>query len=612
MAKRPQSSVAIETGGSKHVYFESPDPKSSESKSRTIVEEGSETLGDSDTSSSSQLQDDLISVSCSGDINLPDEEALLIDPGGTCTGLKPDQKGAAGTTSPVGNAPYIGPSFKYPNPNIPGKFKRKPFVDLLTVQQCDELKIKPLSCDACDSDFIEFDEAELCDVPNEWGFCLLGCFAGKWPGMINIKKLVNFWNVVCEVLPYVNGCVIFRFDRLEDMEKILQGGPFHCLGRPLLLKIFDFENPPHGVSCASVPVWVKFPFLPGKYWNLLAFSRLCLKIGKPVCSDRPTFEKTRPAFARLLVDVDPTKPPPKSVLLKQPDGSLIEQAVVIDFFPALCKKCKNFGHFAEACGSKKPADPLKTNSRKNTKDNGKNIVQTAVFVPESVSDDFLNKAGNSTGLKTLSSCPSKDVGKVHPPVLSPASTVAAGSVPPIVVVDVDDPAIFKMGEAVAAPPPVVSNSFVVLESPASVQSTDPAAATHESTKTQNADTLDKLPSGPTFPYNAEKQTALNPGTSVDACPAQTSHVDEMDFSPALSKSAKKKLKKKNKKDESAASSSSSEFTGKPEGEYPNPSGSGNVSSQSILDARNYSLGASISTDPKSTSCNVPRKKTVLK
>ncbi|KAK6150711.1 hypothetical protein DH2020_015643 [Rehmannia glutinosa] len=504
MVKHPQSSLANEKGGTKNIFFNSPIPDSSESKTRTIEGGDSETLGDSDSSSFAHSQDDLLSVSCTGDINLPEEDAILHDPRGICTGLKPDPKGAYGNTSPNGNGnvAYTGPSFKYPNPSIPSKFKRKSFADLLTVQQSDELKIKPMECDSTDSDFIEFNDDELCDIPNEWGYCLLGCFAGKCPGM---------------------------------------GGPFHCLGRPLLLKIFDFEKPPQGVNCAPVPIWVKFPFLPGKYWNPAAFSRLCSKIGKPICSDRPTFEKTRPAFARLLVDVNPTVLPPKSVLLKQKDGSFIEQSVVIDFFPAFCKKCKNFGHFVDDCGVKKPAENLKTHNGKKNKDNGKKIIQTAVFDPDCGSDDLRLKTGDSTTPKTLPSVPSKEDGKVHKSASTQTVFAETGSMLPIL--ETHDTTTISVGGTVIVPPTLVTNDFTV-----TAPTDTAAAAISDPLEAQKADKLVKLPPGPLPSHKAEKLAELNSGPSSSAdCPGQTSHDDDLEFSPALSKSAKKKLKKRTKK-----------------------------------------------------------------
>ena len=59
----------------------------------------------------------------------------------------------------------------------------------------------------------------------------------------------------------------------------------------------------------------------------------------------------RVSFARLLIEVDVTKPVPKVVYIEDAYGGVVEQTVHYDWVPSFCHKCQIAGH---DCGKKKP------------------------------------------------------------------------------------------------------------------------------------------------------------------------------------------------------------------------------------------------------------------
>lgn len=65
---------------------------------------------------------------------------------------------------------------------------------------------------------IELEEADVDRVQNLWGYCLLGCFAGRFPGLKAVKSMVDNWKIPCNILLHFNGWVVFQFEKEAYME----------------------------------------------------------------------------------------------------------------------------------------------------------------------------------------------------------------------------------------------------------------------------------------------------------------------------------------------------------------------------------------------------------
>ncbi|GAA0175161.1 hypothetical protein LIER_41859 [Lithospermum erythrorhizon] len=81
-------------------------------------------------------------------------------------------------------------------------------------------------------DFMENDDDVILDESDEipfvetWGYCLIGCFTGPFPGRQALNSLVKSWNVKCPIIPCANGWTVFRFVSDEDRFKVFNGGPY--------------------------------------------------------------------------------------------------------------------------------------------------------------------------------------------------------------------------------------------------------------------------------------------------------------------------------------------------------------------------------------------------
>ena len=198
-------------------------------------------------------------------------------------------------------------------------------------------------------DMLQIDEEDVDDIEEAWGYCLVGQFAGRFPGMAAVRTIQAGWKVKCKHWIHRSGWIVFKFDTLEDRLSVLNGGPYFIYGRNLMLKnmpkCFRFG----GEEIAIVPLWVQLPGLPLDCWNVRALSKIVSRIGKPITTDRLTHTKERLSFARVLVEVDASKELVTSVEMKLPTGDVYKQSVVFEYTPKYCKKCKSFGHLDGDC-----------------------------------------------------------------------------------------------------------------------------------------------------------------------------------------------------------------------------------------------------------------------
>jgi len=155
--------------------------------------------------------------------------------------------------------------------------------------------------------------------------------------------------VQCTHWIHRSGWIVFKFQTEEDRMKVLNGGPYFAYGRNLMLKVmprcFRFGDE----EVTKFPVWIQLPDLPLDCWNVRALSKITSRIGKPISTDKMTRTKERLSFARVMVEVDASKEPVKSVEISLPTGVVYHQTVVYEFMPKYCIKCKTCGHGEEDC-----------------------------------------------------------------------------------------------------------------------------------------------------------------------------------------------------------------------------------------------------------------------
>nr|GME06631.1 uncharacterized protein LOC105155259 [Ipomoea batatas] len=197
---------------------------------------------------------------------------------------------------------------------------------------------------------------EILTIKEQWGFALLGCFVGRFPGIHAIQTLVKEWKVECKFFTRPNGHVLFRFQSEEDRSAILKDGPYFLFGKRLFLKSLPEKFRLENEDFSILPIWVRFPFLPIECWSPTALGKIASCIGIPICADERTREQRmgRDEFARILIDVDTSKSVPDSVVVNMPNGDSLRQKVTFEQNPCYCTKCKSNDHLMDDCTGIKP------------------------------------------------------------------------------------------------------------------------------------------------------------------------------------------------------------------------------------------------------------------
>nr|GMD15953.1 uncharacterized protein LOC111395991 [Ipomoea batatas] len=214
---------------------------------------------------------------------------------------------------------------------------------------------------------------ELLVIKEQWAFALLGCFAGRFPGVTAIQALVDSWKVQCKWNTQPNDHVLFRFNTEEDRCSILSKGDYSLFGKPLFLKSlpehFHLENK----DFSTLPIWVQFPYLPSEFWGEIALSKIASCIGKPLWSDDTTKAMKKGGYARVLVEIDTSFHPLEAIPVSTPSGYSFSQEVYYELPPCFCTKCRSNDHYKEECNGKwkNPRRGRKSNRPKGQRGNSR-------------------------------------------------------------------------------------------------------------------------------------------------------------------------------------------------------------------------------------------------
>ncbi|XP_019259591.1 PREDICTED: uncharacterized protein LOC109237704 [Nicotiana attenuata] len=206
----------------------------------------------------------------------------------------------------------------------------------------------------------------------KWKTALIGYVLG---GNLSFKEMLKFvygvWNFVTTptVIMHDDGYFIFKFESMEDKERVMQQGPYTANNRPMILKDWDRNFQIKEESMRIVPLWVNFPGLPIQCWTEENLGRIASLLGKPVCTDKLTAECERISYARVLVDMDITQPLPEEVHIEILGQKSWIQMVEFEWKPKFCLECNNFGHDKAKC--QQMEEQKKKSNRKEEERRGK-------------------------------------------------------------------------------------------------------------------------------------------------------------------------------------------------------------------------------------------------
>ncbi|KAK9666724.1 hypothetical protein RND81_14G206500 [Saponaria officinalis] len=206
----------------------------------------------------------------------------------------------------------------------------------------------------CFAKEVVIDVDDIVDEMDYWSCTLVGTVMGRKTSIGELNTLVlKHWNHVSspEILYFSRGWFYFRFQSKEDMKNI-QSEAWNVNGFPLVFKAWSPTVAEELEVVTHVPVWVLFPNLDPCFWSSSALSKVSSFVGKPVCADETTTNKSKIAFARILIEVDISKELPRCMVLQTPFRDKIWQKIDYEWVPYFCTTCHKIGHTQDRCKKK--------------------------------------------------------------------------------------------------------------------------------------------------------------------------------------------------------------------------------------------------------------------
>lgn len=105
-------------------------------------------------------------------------------------------------------------------------------------------------------------------------------------------------------------------------------------------------------------------------------SKIASQVDTPLFTDKFTKNRERVNYARVLVEVDITQPPPHTMGITLPDGQDVELELRYESTLKLCSVCRQIGHYQTHCpivvatamgGRQEPPAVVPGHSRKSTR-----------------------------------------------------------------------------------------------------------------------------------------------------------------------------------------------------------------------------------------------------
>nr|XP_009759575.1 PREDICTED: uncharacterized protein LOC104212089 [Nicotiana sylvestris]XP_016484351.1 PREDICTED: uncharacterized protein LOC107804915 [Nicotiana tabacum] len=150
------------------------------------------------------------------------------------------------------------------------------------------------------------------------------------------------------------------------MHAVYYAGSYTISNQPINLKPwsedFDFSKE----FPSEIPLWVKFPNLPMNCWGSKSLSRIASVLGTPVFADECTTKQTRISFARMLVEINVSRPLPDEITVIDPKGKYFQQHVIYDWKPYFCGVYQVVRH---KCREKEKGDNQKDAQHKRNRNN---------------------------------------------------------------------------------------------------------------------------------------------------------------------------------------------------------------------------------------------------
>ncbi|KAG9444382.1 hypothetical protein H6P81_015722 [Aristolochia fimbriata] len=191
-------------------------------------------------------------------------------------------------------------------------------------------------------------------------FCLVGKFPGWRPSLSQIRawvaakwKLKGEWSIT--LLDHRH--VFIRLDNEADMLHVWPRNRWFVVGR--MMRVFKWFPTfvPYNGEPSSAAVWVSLPSLPVAFFQEELLFPIASLAGRVIGMDDPTRNLSRTNVARVCVEVDLLKEPPRQVWVGVGEGGFW-QDMCYPRLPSFCRNCREQGHSTKVCQGKRNVNSL--------------------------------------------------------------------------------------------------------------------------------------------------------------------------------------------------------------------------------------------------------------
>ncbi|XP_062114012.1 uncharacterized protein LOC133825027 [Humulus lupulus] len=153
---------------------------------------------------------------------------------------------------------------------------------------------------------------------------------------------------IAQIARMTMGLTMVKFNDEAMRDHVLENGVLQFDRKPVIIRPWIADLSAIRLI-RSVPLWIRLHDLGLQYWGSKCISALVSTIGKPLLVDKFTRERSRIQFARVLVEMEITDNPPRSIQFINEYGQIMEQGVEYEWLPTKCKVCSGFGHSMVDC-----------------------------------------------------------------------------------------------------------------------------------------------------------------------------------------------------------------------------------------------------------------------
>ncbi|KAK4713550.1 hypothetical protein R3W88_019457 [Solanum pinnatisectum] len=186
---------------------------------------------------------------------------------------------------------------------------------------------------------VEILEEDVARDNEKWAPSIVIYVVGTAPSIGAMERFIleqGTFTIKPVILYHKDGYFVVRFANERERDMVLCSGFHYLMRRPVIMKPWVLEFNFKEEILTTIPFWVKLPNLPLNCWNEVVLSKIGSILGKPLYADECTSQVNRISFARILVEVDITRPLPKVIKMHDPKGKVLEQQVWFEWKPIFC------------------------------------------------------------------------------------------------------------------------------------------------------------------------------------------------------------------------------------------------------------------------------------